>query len=261
MFLSTPPSRVATPDAGGYVVCIASFYPRHPRGWRLDKARNESSIVLFLSTPPSRVATDSSQTMDIHVDVSIHATLAGGDGGDFLMYDFKSVSIHATLAGGDRWRKRQGHIFCVSIHATLAGGDLKKSLYSPSAMSFLSTPPSRVATYQKSQDQSMEVFLSTPPSRVATSANSRTVPVFPLVSIHATLAGGDTFFLQVDNVRTCFYPRHPRGWRRCKTHYESPFIKVSIHATLAGGDSYCPYTVFQECVSIHATLAGGDEFI
>ena len=58
-------------------------------------------------------------------EVSIHATLAGGDTGTYYLYDgINVVSIHATLAGGDTAAK-----------AALNG-----------RKSFLSTPPSRVAT-------------------------------------------------------------------------------------------------------------------
>ena len=78
---------------------------------------------------------------------------------------------------------------------------------------FLSTPPSRVATthpYEPTiQDQ---MFLSTPPSRVAT-AKIRGDVERVHVSIHATLAGGDTTVLDALTYTVRFYPRHPRGWR------------------------------------------------
>ena len=80
---------------------------------------------------------------------------------------------------------------CVSIHATLAGGDGLHSLLSLAVLSFLSTPPSRVATASRvTEEKEPEKFLSTPPSRVATLAevNAQTMSK---VSIHATLAGGD----------------------------------------------------------------------
>ena len=35
----------------------ASFYPRHPRGWRLVHSIAVYRELSFLSTPPSRVAT------------------------------------------------------------------------------------------------------------------------------------------------------------------------------------------------------------
>ena len=80
------------------------------------------------------------------MDVSIHATLAGGDPAllpttvsisqflstppsrvatDTLTVTIAcvDVSIHATLAGGDIYMFLNVGDICVSIHATLAGGD------------------------------------------------------------------------------------------------------------------------------------------
>ena len=102
----------------------------------------------------------------------------------------------------------------VSIHATLAGGDAPRPAMYLAWITFLSTPPSRVATRRYTQifrrvsgfyprhprgwrlrcsvrgaHPPLE-FLSTPPSRVATPI--LLVLAFQLlVSIHATLAGGD----------------------------------------------------------------------
>ena len=107
------------------------------------------SLQQFLSTPPSRVATASGAEIEAApaTDVSIHATLAGGDadgkGGQYLYI----VSIHATLAGGDSsvlfWVIPKSR---VSIHATLAGGDYALQSKTATPTKFLSTPPSRVAT-------------------------------------------------------------------------------------------------------------------
>ena len=81
--------------------------------------------------------------------------------------------------------------------------------------SFQSTPPSREATVDgRKTEGERTIFQSTPPSREAT----RPADVFlrlGLISIHASLAGGD--------------PRFPRLSTR-----RSP---ISIHASLAGGDS------------------------
>ena len=218
MFLSTPPSRVAT-DArlavgvGGNVSIHAtlaggdsnrhacppsyhSFYPRHPRGWRPSPAPKQHPGKEFLSTPPSRVATVLVLLVQRVLVVSIHATLAGGD--DFLdmqrmraeMFLSTPPSRVATsqFLGGllanlrfyprhpRGWRlDSTGNILCghvdVSIHATLAGGDRSSLARTATLIPFLSTPPSRVATV---------LFWYTP------------------------LSLG------------CFYPRHPRGWRRQK---------------------------------------------
>ena len=83
MFLSTPPSRVATRV--------------HNRAFDRRK---------FLSTPPSRVATLTDCTKCLVTEVSIHATLAGGDGKDAPVPPVLAVSIHATLAGGDKVKLR-----------------------------------------------------------------------------------------------------------------------------------------------------------
>ena len=101
----------------------------------------------------------------------------------------------------------------VSIHATLAGGDVTSGACIISPSTFLSTPPSRVATMLKlcifmlalsfyprhprgwrrprSKVRLFQCwFLSTPPSRVATRADFFQRPRV-VVAIHATLAGGD----------------------------------------------------------------------
>ena len=58
-----------------------------------------------------------------------------------------NVSIHATLAGGDTLVfAGQTKVQYVSIHATLAGGDNGKNADAAADTEFLSTPPSRVAT-------------------------------------------------------------------------------------------------------------------
>ena len=103
---------------------------------------------MFLSTPPSRVATwEQEADKENTCSVSIHATLAGGDFAPLVLPDC---------------------IKHVSIHATLAGGDYSFALVDADTVKFLSTPPSRVAT-----------FLS--------AGQWRNIQV----SIHATLAGGD----------------------------------------------------------------------
>ena len=146
----------------------------------------------------------------------------------------------------------------VSIHATLAGGDAAAQRTTRVHKAFLSTPPSRVATMG------------------AQYGVNKTE-----VSIHATLAGGDHHsmadsrnsfcfyprhprgwrrFLQDRNASLqCFYPRHPRGWRPVFFRFSKASAIVSIHATLAGGDAALSQDINgSSTVSIHATLAGGD---
>ena len=56
------------------------------------------------------------------------------------------------------------------------------------------------------------------------------------ISIHASLAGGDT---------------------KCRVTVMARF-SISIHASLAGGDIYVSCYLLSSSISIHASLAGGD---
>ena len=73
------------------------------------------------------------------------------------------------------------------------------------------------------------------------------------------LAGDDVRQRSEERRRYCFYPRHPRGWRRSARMMARRGSRVSIHATPAGGDGFLVGgRVKHVNVSIHATLAGGD---
>ena len=124
---------------------------------------------------------------------------------------------------------------------------------------FLSTPPSRVATRRRiKRKQPTLQFLSTPPSRVAT-------PCRP--------AGWSPL--------SCFYPRHPRGWRQpflpaprpTMMFLSTPPSRVATHGCARCRPCRCCFyprhprgwrlRLYRNgqnfiCVSIHATLAGGD---
>ena len=169
----------------------------------------------FLSTPPSRVATHS-----------------------FAIVLFPEISFLSTppsrvATSKFSLRSVSGH---VSIHATLAGGDNGRFKRIVIDRMFLSTPPSRVATIQ--------LFTYWQPKRVSIHATlaggdgfQHLCRIIFDVSIHATLAGGDgggdaDCWYQC----VCFYPRHPRGWRRWHIRKQHANDYVSIHATLAGGD-------------------------
>ena len=126
----------------------------------------------------------------------------------------------------------------VSIHATLTGGDVSFTFPLRLSVLFLSTPPSRVATYRRARSRLSAWFLSTPPSRVATVALYRDLRA-ERVSIHATLTGGDRREPGTAHPRRCcFYPRHPHGWRLPARALCGGLLAVSIHATLTGGDPH-----------------------
>ena len=263
-FLSTPPSRVATYRQ--FVVWYAEdgFYPRHPRGWRHAEQLIPESVCY----------------------VSIHATLAGGD---LQTRQSARVMVCFYPRHPRGWRQLYSQCGCdprERFYPRHPRGWRPPPQRTPAVTTtFLSTPPSRVATLVPRTDpRRASLFLSTPPSRVATAPGSEFVSIF-----------------------SCFYPRHPRGWRRRRTPQPTPrkrrfyprhprgwrpanfgrticCIAVSIHATLAGGDDFWskPAVVItgfyprhprgwrRECeevyarhgeVSIHATLAGGDTLL
>ena len=169
---------------------------------------------MFLSTPPSRVATATAAIAPLITKVSIHATLAGGDG-IALYRDFRAerVSIHATLAGGDLRSRSARLAFRVSIHATLAGGDPPAFPCTVRGHVSIHATLAGGDTAPHSSLRLVILFLSTPPSRVATPTCRR-----------------------LSKPPACFYPRHPRGWRLRLERRCVQQGNVSIHATLAGGD-------------------------
>ena len=160
------------------------------------------------------------------------------------------VATEAVRVGGERLN--------VSIHATRVGGDVRQGSLTLSAPMFLSTPPVWVAT-RKSFAQTATSF----------------------VSIHATRVGGDRGGSRSFRCATCFYPRHPCGWRR-RSRRAYRARRSSFYPRHPCGwrlsvskwaDSYTmflstppvwvatgtpPAGPYQLRVSIHATRVGGD---
>ena len=124
----------------------------------------------------------------------------------------------------------------VSIHATLAGGDRYLLDLFQKQTPFLSTPPSRVATRDMCSCSWVHSVSIHATLAGGDPQRGRHHGLGGSVSIHATLAGGDRCPLPWSFQSSCFYPRHPRGWRRAAAAFSSTITSVSIHATLAGGD-------------------------
>ena len=79
VFLSTPSARRATSEAPAKPRCSSHFYPRPPRGGRLQHPLTIAVFVLFLSTPSARRATCELCCSDIQKLISIHALREEGD--------------------------------------------------------------------------------------------------------------------------------------------------------------------------------------
>ncbi len=152
---------------------------------------------------------------------------------------------------------RRGHI---SIHALREEGDLQMMSGLLSNLAFLSTPSARRATSPTTtRDSQHWAFLSTPSARRATkkAINKRSNVK---ISIHALREEGDAqghqasgsqiIFLSTPSARRAtvrqavrrsggsdFYPRPPRGGRRCRRADRWRGHSISIHALREEGDT------------------------
>ena len=78
-FLSTPSARRATQHGRPSFLIGKYFYPRPPRGGRLDIFAIYFASLIFLSTPSARRATCSCTVTPLHAIISIHALREEGD--------------------------------------------------------------------------------------------------------------------------------------------------------------------------------------
>ena len=147
----------------------AYFYPRPPRGGRLNCLTQPSFTLRFLSTPSARRATG----------VQRGQQQQGG------------ISIHALREEGDFLLQRLDHFIKISIHALREEGDLFISPRPVCSSEFLSTPSARRATCECIVDiDSTTEFLSTPSARRAT-LSSVPLSLRQKISIHALREEGD----------------------------------------------------------------------
>ena len=146
-----------------------NFYPRPPRGGRLDVTQKVISRIEFLSTPSARRATDRVDDAFLVDLISIHALREEGDfwkaypkktGKQFLSTPSARratlvelglggallISIHALREEGDRGtRARVAGIVDFYPRPPRGGRPLRALLAEP-ARKFLSTPSARRAT-------------------------------------------------------------------------------------------------------------------
>ena len=100
------------------------FYPRPPRGGRLQCERPGKADKKFLSTPSARRATTAGEAMPLHLQISIHALREEGD-----------ALTDAYATGFTHFYPRPPR-----------GGRLRLSSFSLLPSVFLSTPSARRAT-------------------------------------------------------------------------------------------------------------------
>ena len=170
LFLSTPSARRATrfcwrPGGGPW-----HFYPRPPRGGRLEIARTPKNSIKFLSTPSARRATCRCPCCCCQTGYFYPRPPRGGRRGmrrgspdlrnfyprpprggrrkTFSTSIFTlSISIHALREEGDEQNTSVPYsTYLISIHALREEGDAQTPSTRRPTPTFLSTPSARRAT-------------------------------------------------------------------------------------------------------------------
>ena len=169
------------------------FYPRPPRGGRRFGGDFEPRTGRFLSTPSARRATP-------------HLVKQAVRGGDF--YPRPPRGGRLIEAG-----HAAGH-FKISIHALREEGDARPGPSTARHRNFYPRPPRGGRRSSMMSERYLFLFLSTPSARRAT-VLARLSGRGWFISIHALREEGDRPPLPAWPRRWNFYPRPPRGGRRC----------------------------------------------
>ena len=168
------------------------FYPRPPRGGRLNYPNCRATGSKFLSTPSARRATGfGAQTPSGGYDFYPRPPRGGRPAISMLIV---AISIFlstpsARRATADRTFKWMAQEM-ISIHALREEGDKAELSESYTAKVFLSTPSARRATSAQMVDEMLVQFLSTPSARRATEDLLQRGRV-RRISIHALREEGD----------------------------------------------------------------------
>ena len=104
----------------------SDFYPRSPRGERLEECTVAPRADGFLSTLPARGATKQHLRVALRPDISIHAPREGSDATYAAASCVASYFYPRSPRGerrGKRWKKESIHK--ISIHAPREGSDNK----------------------------------------------------------------------------------------------------------------------------------------
>ena len=247
-FLSTPSARRATAGRHGSSATVAisihalreegdppssksgrpsaNFYPRPPRGGRLFCAARAASSRVFLSTPSARRATRAGEPFLLLPEISIHALREEGD----VSVDSGPSFASEFLSTPSARRATQLVVIADLLHLFLSTPSARRATLSPCAalllrLEFLSTPSARRATqHLLSCTLQHVVFLSTPSARRATPPSASLLGHF-CISIHALREEGDRRDIVGADDHNDFYPRPPRGGRRCRQRRSAFLVK------------------------------------
>ena len=196
LFLSTPSARRATDGRCRSAAAHNDFYPRPPRGGRLQ----------------GMTATDDGAV------ISIHALREEGDMQSYILQACAENFYPRPPRGGRRIYDRVDLVVDAFLSTPSARrATPKERRRHPARWDFYPRPPRGGRQYLLAGPPSPYKFLSTPSARRATSPAPSTRPRRD-ISIHALREEGDYTRLNFIQARFYFYPRPPRGGRRERAH-------------------------------------------
>ena len=268
--------------AYNYLKKIAYFYPRPPRGGRLDSDFRSLWDKLFLSTPSARRATGLGLVEEQLRGISIHALREEGDCWLGSVQNQGTYFYPRPPRGGRRlvfYRGQRNRI--ISIHALREEGDQRVINVTADQNNFYPRPPRggrhaqalkacRTSTYfyprpprggrPKFATKSIRIpKISIHALREEGDATRPAMPLHLQISIHALREEGDSAWPVLYPGQSDFYPRPPRGGRQYQYSTAPSRDIISIHALREEGDvNTCHSSQNGPNISIHALREEGD---
>ena len=258
-FLSTPSARRATDIATCQHRTYRNFYPRPPRGGRLQTVTSTGKAFQFLSTPSARRATARRFAGQCPDRISIHALREEGDPGfEQLLHDLHHFYPRPPR-GGRQHRQRQtvwkdvflstpsarratfplvGDVgdHLISIHALREEGDPRLYRGTADAGDFYPRPP-RGGRLEQQAAMSYNSAISIHALREEGDARTRAIMCLTFTFLSTPSARRATTAYQRQTCSdTDFYPRPPRGGRPLALSLEPCDQLISIHALREEGD-------------------------
>ena len=214
LFLSTPSARRATGCSTTTTPSQTYFYPRPPRGGRLETVKTTITGCYFYPRPP-RGGRPLHPAMMVCSLISIHALREEGDA---------TGRHHGTAAtdfyprpprGGRRINPSQHEaVSVISIHALREEGDATGRHHGTAATDFYPRPPRGGRRINPSQHEAVSV-ISIHALREEGDVGRVKDDIKPnQISIHALREEGDSSPEGERGIPLDFYPRPPRGGRR-----------------------------------------------
>ena len=208
------PPRGGRLEGAVHGIKTKDFYPRPPRGGRRVSGLVGASPTYFYPRPPRGGRQLARRLQGVQQGFLSTPSARRATGDVDRVEATIDISIHALREEGDdlpcsRYLEIQDF-----YPRPPRGGRQGVQLGDYHTLKFLSTPSARRATFKPEQSSVLQgLFLSTPSARRATPSGAGRKPS-KNISIHALREEGDIDELREIAVEEDFYPRPPRGGRR-----------------------------------------------